>query len=479
MACLTASAQMFNGERDTFSVASTATTTAGITHSIFVLYSLSRRRVSDSLRSMFYIPTALALTTSLFILFYISSTSNLLNTYHHHFVQDPNGILKKIQNLSSPIGSQSLSQPGLEFDSTVSNLGALDDHRRSTENESVFHDQLIFMENYIKMNKSFKIFMYPHDKNDPFANIVLPVEFEPEGNYASESFFKKSLNNSHFLTDDPSKADLFYLPFSIARLRHDPRVGIEGMQDFIKDYIFNVSHDYPYWNRTGGADHFYVACHSIGRVAINKAEEIKLNAIQVVCSSSYFASAYVPHKDVSLPQIWPRAPEAFPNVTSSKRNKLAFFAGAINSPVRQKLVDTWHNDANISVHSGRLHTPYEKALQDSKYCLHVKGFEVNTARIGDALYHGCVLVIIANHYDLPFADILNWKSFSIVATLDIPLLQRILADISSDEYAKLQHNVLEVRKHFRWYVNPVDYDAFYMVMYELWLRRSSIRVPLS
>lgn len=169
------------------------------------------------------------------------------------------------------------------------------------------------------MNKSFKIFMYPHNKNDPFANVLLPVDFEPEGNYASESFFKKTLNNSHFLTKDPSKADLFYLPFSIARLRHDPRVGIDGIQDFIKDYIFNVTHYYPYWNRTGGADHFYVSCHSIGKVAINKAEELKLNAIQVVCSSSYFQSAYVPHKDASLPQIWPRVDDNPPNITSSQR----------------------------------------------------------------------------------------------------------------------------------------------------------------
>lgn len=128
---------------------------------------------------------------------------------------------------------------------------------------------------------------------------------------------------------------------------------------------------------------------------------------------------------------------------------------------------------------GWLKTPYEEALMGSKFCLHVKGFEVNTARIGDALYYGCVPVIIANHYDLPFADVLNWRSFSIVvATLDIPLLKEVLEGVSYDEYVILQRNVLKVRKHFQWHVLPVDFDAFYMVMYELWLRRSSIvRVP--
>lgn len=170
----------------------------------------------------------------------------------------------------------------------------------------MFHDRDIFTENYKEMNKSLRIYVYPHRLDHPFSNALLPVDFEPGGNYASESYFKKVLVKSHFITKDPVKADLFFMPFSIARLRHDPRVGINGLQDFIASYVLNISHEYPYWNRTGGTDHFYVACHSVGRSAMAKTIEVKLNAIQVVCSSSYFLSAYVAHKDVSLPQIWPR-----------------------------------------------------------------------------------------------------------------------------------------------------------------------------
>ncbi|XP_077226077.1 putative glycosyltransferase At5g03795 isoform X2 [Tasmannia lanceolata] len=329
------------------------------------------------------------------------------------------------------------------------------------------------------MNKSFKIYVYPHGKDDPFANALLPVDFEPGGNYASESYFKKVLMQSHFITKDPAEADLFFLPFSIARLRHDPRVGVGGIPDFIRMYISRISENYPYWNRSGGTDHFYVACHSTGRLAMEKATEVKFNAIQVVCSSSYFLSGYIAHKDASLPQVWPRQGDP-PRVSPSKRKKLAFFAGSINSPVREKLVETWKNDSEISVHFGRLTTPYSDQLLGSKFCLHVKGFEVNTARVADALYYGCVPIIIANHYDLPFVDILNWKSFSlVVATLDIPLLKKILHGISLAEYKNLQRNVMKVRKHFRWNLSPVDYDAFYMVMYELWLRRSVVRISVS
>ncbi|KAG4951065.1 hypothetical protein JHK82_046003 [Glycine max] len=216
---------------------------------------------------------------------------------------------------------------------------------------------------------------------------------------------------SHFITKDPTEADLFFLPFSIARLRHNRRVGVGGKQDFIRDYIQNISHKYPYWNRTGGADHFYVACHSIGRSAMDKAPDVKFNAIQVVCSSSYFLTGNIAHKDTCLPQIWPRKGNP-PILVSSKRKRLAFFAGGVNSPVRVKLLETWKNDSEIFVHHGRLKTPYADELLGSKFGLHV-GFEVNTTRIG---------VIIANYYDLPFADVLNWKSFSVVVTtLDIQL----------------------------------------------------------
>ncbi|MQL81456.1 hypothetical protein Taro_013931 [Colocasia esculenta] len=342
----------------------------------------------------------------------------------------------------------------------------------------VFHDAEFFSEGYEEMNKTLKIFVYPHSKDDPFAHALLPVASEPGGNYASESYFKKVLVQSHFITKDPSEAHLFFLPFSIARLRYDRRVSVGGIADFIQKYIFDISQKYPYWNRSGGADHFYIACHSTGRSAMEKAEEVKFNAIQVVCSASYYLSGYVAHKDVSLPQIWPRKGTST-RVASSKREKLAFFSGSLNSPVREKLLQAWKNDPEIFVHSGRLSTSYSENLLSSKFCLHVKGFEVNTARVADAIYYGCVPVIIANYYDLPFSDVLNWKSFSIVvATLDIPLLREILHGVSSDTYLELHKNVLKVRKHFQWHLSPLDYDTFYMVMYELWLRRSTVRLPL-
>lgn len=372
-------------------------------------------------------------------------------------------------------------------------------HSGKNVDEDAFYDRSLFLQDYNQMNATFKIYVYPHSPEDPFANVLLPdLRVDPGGNYASEAYLKVALYRSRFLTDDPTQADLFYLPFSIAGLRNDPRISIAGIPGFIRDYVRNVSHRYPFWNRTGGADHFYVACHSVGRSAIAAAVEVKLNAIQVVCSSSYFLSGYVAHKDVSIPQIWPRKGRPPTRKTSERlsdsqkltclllkltcmllhdRKKMAFYAGAMNSRVREFLVKAWENDSDVEVHRARLKTPYSEALLDSKFCIHAKGFEVNTARIGDALYYGCVPVVLADYYDLPYADILEWNSFAVVvSTVDIPALKRILEGIGDEEYVRLQRNVMRVQRHFQWHRIPVDFDAFHMVMYELWLRRSHVRI---
>ncbi|KAK4380174.1 hypothetical protein RND71_002036 [Anisodus tanguticus] len=450
-------------------------------------------------------PTILAFITSTMIIFYIFSTSRLLlhphqtrihikapldssslktsssaklrvfvDHHHNKPKEDDETATLLLANTSSSLPEQfpianvetHLTKPQLQLGSSREKL---------VQNKEVFHDKDLFHEDYKEMNRTLKIYVYPHKRNDPFANVLLPVDHEPTGNYASESYFKKALYESHFITNDTKEADLFYLPFSIASLRNDKKVGVGGIQDFVKNYVVEISGKYPYWNKSGGADHFYVACHSVGRSAMEKAIHVKLNAIQVVCSSSYFLSGYVAHKDASIPQIWPRKGVP-PTNGPSKRKNLAFFAGAMNSRVRENLVQVWKNDSKIIVHSGRMKTPYSEALLGSKYCIHAKGFEINTARIGDALYYGCVPVILADHYDLPYADILNWESFSVVvSSLDIPKLKQILEEIEYDHYVKLQKNVMLVQKHFQWNSFSKDFDAFHMIMHELWIRRSHLR----
>lgn len=110
------------------------------------------------------------------------------------------------------------------------------------------------------MELMLKVFIYPDGKR--------PLCHQPHlsGIYASEGWFMELLEmNKHFVTEDPAKAHLFYLPYSVRQLqlhlyvseKHD----IKPLKIFVRDYANKIISKYPFWNRTGGVDHFFVACH--------------------------------------------------------------------------------------------------------------------------------------------------------------------------------------------------------------------------
>lgn len=105
-----------------------------------------------------------------------------------------------------------------------------------------------------------KVYVYQEGKKPIFHNPYL------RGIYSSEGWFMKFMESSkQFVTRDPQKAHLFYLPYSARQLQHAIYVpnshNIKPLSLFLRDYINKLSSKYPFWNRTHGSDHFLVACH--------------------------------------------------------------------------------------------------------------------------------------------------------------------------------------------------------------------------
>ncbi|CAA7404894.1 unnamed protein product [Spirodela intermedia] len=363
--------------------------------------------------------------------------------------------------------------PSFSGDPPLRNAAILSEGGAMEEEKSVegrrgggpYHEWGLFREGFEEMMKTLKIFVYPDARNasSPFAGVFLPHPnpSNPKlGNYYSEHIFKLALLHSSLLTSDHQEAHLFFMPFSINALRNDPR------------YAAKVSREFVSWNASGGVDHFYVSCHSVGRDAAARHRELRDNAIHACCSSSYFQRNYVAHKDVALPQIWPRQPERTPEPPGA-RKRLVFFAGRIqNSQVRRELISQWGNDTSMDVFSGNPPFPYEEGFRRSRFCLHVKGYEVNTARISDSIHYGCVPVILSNYYELPFASVLDWSKFSVIINhRDIVKLKQVLISFPPRMYLAMYENLLLVRRHFVWHVPPKGYDSFHMTVHQLWLRR--------
>lgn len=118
---------------------------------------------------------------------------------------------------------------------------------------------------YGLMDKMLKVYIYKEGEKPIFHESIL------EGIYASEGWFLKLLEaNKQFITEDPAKAHLFYLPFSSRLLQLTLYVPHSHSRDnlvqFIQNYVEMVLQKHPFWNRTNGEDHFLAACHDWVRV---------------------------------------------------------------------------------------------------------------------------------------------------------------------------------------------------------------------
>lgn len=110
------------------------------------------------------------------------------------------------------------------------------------------------------MEQTLKIYIYAEGDRPIFHSGPL------DGIYASEGWFIKLLQeNKGFVTKNPKKAHLFYLPISFRLLKMTLYVpdshNRTNIIQFLSNYVEMIAQKYRFWNRTGGADHFIVACH--------------------------------------------------------------------------------------------------------------------------------------------------------------------------------------------------------------------------
>ncbi|KAG5007752.1 hypothetical protein JHK82_025677 [Glycine max] len=368
-----------------------------------------------------------------------------------------------------------------------------------------FHSPRVFKLNYEEMEKKFKVYIYPD--GDPNTFYQTPRKLT--GKYASEGYFFQNIRDSRFRTENPDEAHLFFIPISCHKMR-GKGTSYENMTIIVQNYVESLISKYPYWNRTLGADHFFVTCHDVGVRATEGLEFLVKNSIRAVCSPSYDVG-FIPHKDVALPQVL--QPFALPAGGNDIENRttLGFWAGHRNSKIRVILARVWENDTELDISNNRIsratgHLVYQKRFYRSKFCICPGGSQVNSARIADSIHYGCIpgicklhtycvmvfvvflawyeigrfalhiSLILSNYYDLPFNDILDWNKFAVVLKeSDVYQLKQILKNISDAEFVTLHNNLVKVQKHFQWNSPSIRFDAFHLVMYDLWLRHHTIK----
>ncbi|XP_019438749.1 PREDICTED: probable glycosyltransferase At5g25310 isoform X4 [Lupinus angustifolius] len=340
----------------------------------------------------------------------------------------------------------------------------------------IYQNVSMFKRSYELMEETLKVYIYREG-----AKPILHSPFLT-GIYASEGWFMKLMEaNKRFVTNDPKKAHLFYLPFSSRKL--EEALYVEGSHShknliqYLHDYVDTISAKHPFWNRTGGADHFLVGCHDWAP------SETKLHmdkCIRALCNADV-KEGFVFGKDVSLPETYVRnalnPTRELGGNSASKRTNLAFFAGSMHGYLRPILLHHWENkDPDMKIF-GKLpkskgNRNYIHYMKSSKYCICAKGYEVNSPRVVEAIFYECVPVIISDNFVPPFLEVLDWESFAvIIMEKDIPNLKSILLSIPEKKYLRLQMRIKKVQHHFLWHNNPIKYDIFHMILHSIWYNR--------
>ncbi|KAM1224898.1 hypothetical protein ACFX2G_044680 [Malus domestica] len=110
----------------------------------------------------------------------------------------------------------------------------------------------------------------------------------------------------------------------------------------------------------------------------------------------------------------------------------------------------------------------------SKFCLCPSGHEVASRRIVEAINAECVLVIVSEHYALPFSEVLRWEVFSVkVEVSDIWRLKEVLMAVQ-EKYKWLVENLRVVRRHFELNQSAKRFDVFHMTLHSVWLWRINL-----
>lgn len=334
-----------------------------------------------------------------------------------------------------------------------------------------------FKRSYQLMERILKVYVYEEGEKPIFHQPIL------KGLYASEGWFMKLMEgNKNFIVKDPRRAHLFYMPFSSRMLQHIHYVrnshNRTNLRHYLKDYSEKIAAKYRFWNRTGGADHFLVACHDWAPYETRHHME---HCMKALCNADVTLGFKV-GRDVSLPETYVRSARNplrdLGGKAASQRHILAFYAGNMHGYLRVILLKYWKDkDSDMKIFGPMppgvaSKMDYIQHMKSSKYCICPKGYEVNSPRVVEAIFYECVPVIISDNFVPPFFEVLNWNAFSVIlAEKEIPKLKEILLSIPKQKYLEMQLGVRKVQQHFLWHAKPKKYDLFHMTLHSIWYNR--------
>lgn len=284
--------------------------------------------------------------------------------------------------------------------------------------------------------------------------------------FASEVAIHKALMTSELRTLDPWEADFFFVPVYVScnfsTVNGFP--AIAHARSLIASAIQLISSELPFWNRTRGYDHVFVASHDYGACFhamedVAMADGIPEFLRKSVILQTFGVKYQHPCQDVENVVIPPYvSPEKVWSTLSKspvngRRDIFAFFRGKMevhpknisgrfySKRVRTVIWQKYGGDRRFYLKRHRF-TGYQSEIVRSVFCLCPLGWAPWSPRLVESVALGCVPVIVADGIRLPYESAVPWADISLtVAEKDVGKLGEILDYVAATNLSTIQRNL--------------------------------------
>ncbi|XVE59023.1 hypothetical protein DITRI_Ditri05aG0011300 [Diplodiscus trichospermus] len=316
------------------------------------------------------------------------------------------------------------------------------------------------------------------------------------------------MNTYDLRTFDPYEADFFFVPVYVScnfsTVNGFPAIG--HARSLIYSAIQHISANYPFWNRSLGSDHIFVASHDFGACFHTMEDRAIDDGIPEFLKNSIILQTFGvnykhPCQDVENVLIPPYIPPESIRKTLEKapltgnRDIMVFFRGKMevhpknisgkfySKRVRTEIWRRYNGDRRFYLQRHRF-AGYQSEIVRSVFCLCPLGWAPWSPRLVESVALGCVPVIIADGIRLPFPSAVKWPEISLtVAERDVGKLGRILEHVAMTNLSTIQRNLWNpaVPRALLFHDHMQEGDATWHVLDSLYqkLNRSKRRSKVS
>ncbi|XP_071711604.1 probable glucuronoxylan glucuronosyltransferase IRX7 [Rutidosis leptorrhynchoides] len=284
--------------------------------------------------------------------------------------------------------------------------------------------------------------------------------------FASEVAIHRALLKTDFRTFDPSEADFFFVPVYVScnfsKVNGFPAIG--HARDLISSAVDLISSELPFWKRSNGSDHVFVASHDYGAcfhamedraIADGIPEFMKNSIILQTFGVKYKHPCQNADNVVIPPYISPESVKStlLKSPIDGPRDIFTFFRGKMevhpknvsgrfySKRVRTEILRKYGNHRRFYLKRHRF-TGYQSEIVRSVFCLCPLGWAPWSPRLVESVALGCVPVIIADGIQLPFESTVPWSEISLtVREKDVGKLGAVLDDVAATNLSVIQRNL--------------------------------------